>query len=849
MHDDDNDTAACLPLTRWKLIDTDAGDGAPLLAQAPLDLPGMIDATAPQDLYLALHAAGRLPHPFADRAEAGCAWVRTRRWWYRTDFTAPAVRPGQRVILDFEGLDTFAGIWLNGRPIGRADNMFRRWRLDVSELLAPGTNRLALAFDPPADAVAPVALPPFPMASSPSERNHRNFMRKAQFGWGWDFAPDLVTTGLWQAASVRVESAAVLQDVRFGTDAIAANGARAQVTIEARVEAFGADPAELALTFTLHGPDGAVVGQRTLAPDGGHGSFTLDLARPALWWTPELGPANLYTLGVTLSHRGRTVDRRTLRVGVRTIALDTGPDPDEPGTRFFRFVLNGVPLFARGVNWVPPSSLVADIDTDRYRRLLTLARGANMNMVRVWGGGIYELDAFYDLCDELGLLVWQDFMFACAPYPEHDPAFVGNVQAEIGDQVRRLRHHACLALWCGNNENQAIQGFANSRAGRTDAILGQLYYDDLIPALLAALDPATPYRPGSPFGGPTNNHNSMLEGDVHDWTVWHGLPVIPAHGPVGEYDRSPAGVAYTRYAEDMGRFISEYGIQSAPTMATFRRALPPDKLWLGSPGFLNRLKDRPVDKVNAMLVTVTGLPATLEEYVDFTQLTQAEGLQFGIEHFRRRKPHCSGSLIWQFNDCWPGISWSLVDYHGFAKAAYYAVRRAYAPLAASFKAGAAGIELWLVNDTPAPASGVALLALDTFGMPPQPFVSVPYSVAPNGVACIWRAGEVHGPSQVLSVRAASGQFPANRHFFAALKDLARAAPRAPQIAFVQEAPTRTTITLAAHDYLYFVHVLCDDEDVAFDDNYLDLRAGEVRTITATHPVRMPDGGALRVRWR
>jgi beta-mannosidase len=315
-----------------------------------------------------------------------------------------------------------------------------------------------------------------------------------------------------------------------------------------------------------------------------------------------------------------------------------------------------------------------------------------MNMMRVWGGGIYEHDGFYDLCNCLGLLVWQDFMFACAPYPEDEPAFVDNVRAEIHDQVVRLRNHPSLALWCGNNECQLLHSFVSRATHDDGAVLGSLYYDRLMPEALAALDPATPYWPGSPAGGPSAN--SMRAGDVHDWTVWHGIPPVPDQDFVGEIDRSPAGIAYTRYAENTGRFISEFGIHSAPPMATLRRRMDPQDLSLESPGFLERIKDEPKDKINGMLLSNTGLPETLEQYVDFTMLTQAEGLKFGIEHFRRRKPHCSGTLIWQYNDCWPCVSWSLVDYDGAGKASLYATTRAYAPVLASFKPqSAAGTKL------------------------------------------------------------------------------------------------------------------------------------------------------------
>ena len=419
-----------IALKQWRLLDADVGAGVIQQMQlAPLGHAGMISVVAPGDIYLSLHEAGRLPDPFGDRAEAACAWVESREWWYRADVEAPSLGPEQRVILDFEGLDTFASVWLNGEVIGNTDNMFRQWRFDVTQRLRPGMNRLALCFTPPAMAVTATDMPDWPMVSSPVSKSQRNFMRKAQFGWGWDFAPRLVTAGIWKAAALKVETGAVLQDVQFTTDAMAPDHGWAHISIDASADAFACD--NLHLSITLRAPDGSIVAESSRALEEGRAQLALKIEQPQLWWTPELGAANLYDLSVVLHADGLAVDRRDMRVGVRTIALDTSADTHEPGASFFRFVLNGVPIFARGVNWVPPSSLVAAIAEPHYRRLLTLAAGAHMNMIRVWGGGIYEHDPFFELCDELGLLVWQDFMFACAPYPEHDPAFVENVRAEV----------------------------------------------------------------------------------------------------------------------------------------------------------------------------------------------------------------------------------------------------------------------------------------------------------------------------------------------------------------------------------------------------------------------------------
>ena len=840
-------------LVDWRLKDFDAGAGEAAEAfDAALDDTTWIDVSAPGDVYLALHAAGRLPGPFGDRAEPACAWVQEREWWYRADVEAPSVGPKGRLVLEFEGLDTFATLWLNGEPIATTDNMFRAWRFDVTHRLQRGRNRLAISFAPASAAVAGKEMPLWSIISDPIVETKRNFVRKAQFGWGWDFGPRLPTVGIWKPARLKAEAGATLQAPKFTTLRIAPDRRSARVSIETSVDALEAGDAAPIVWVTLRAPDGGVVVSRSIDLVAGQARTEFTIDRPMLWWTPELGAANLYALQIELRSGDAVIDRCALQVGIRTIGLDTSADAGEPGASFFRFVLNGVPIFARGACWAPASAFVATVDEPHYRRLLQMAAQANMNMVRVWGVGVYEHDAFYELCDELGLLVWQDFMFACAPYPEHEPAFVENVRAEVDHQIKRLRNHACLALWCGNNEAHAVQAFMNRMTQRDDPLLGALYYDKMMPAAVKSLDPTTPYWPSSPFGGPKNSHNSMMEGDGHDWTVWHGLPPTPAGIPVGELDRSPKGVTYTRYAEDSARFVSEFGIQASPVLETLRRVLPPDQLVLGSPGLLSRIKDHPTDKIDAMLIPVTGLPNSLEEYVDFTQITQAEGLKFGIEHFRRRKPHCSGSLIWQYNDCWPGISWSLVDYHGFAKASYFYVRRAYAPLMASFKSSEGGVELWLVNDTLLPVAGELRLCMATFAGETLWEDTFAYLVGPNASRCVWRSDAANAQGErghVLMVRATGDRFAPNRHFFAALKDLDRPMPEAPRVELERLGAGELAVRITASVYLYFVHVLTPDERVSFSDNYIDLAAGETRVIRVRKPGGALDAESLSVRWR
>ena len=837
-----------LLLRHWRLKDFAEGEGVAARAfDANGSDEGWIDVDAPGDVYLALYATGLIPDPFGDGGERASAWVKDREWWWRTDFEAPQAAGGQRIILEFQGLDTYANIWLNGEIAGSSENMFRAVRIDVTARVRAGRNIVAVCFRPASSAVIDREMPTWPIIADSIKTTKRNFIRKAQFGWGWDWGPTLPTVGIWEPVFLRTETSAAIRTVKFTTLELSRSHDRAKVSVEIEVEVFGTGEVVTA-EVALVGPE-RIDGTVTLK--NGRGRFDAAIVNPKLWWTPELGEPYRYALTIALKAGERIVENREMKVGIRTIALDQSADADEPGASFFRFILNGVPIFARGACWIPASSFVAAVDDTRYRRLLEGAVDANMNMIRIWGGGVYEHDAFYEICDELGLLVWQDFMFACAPYPEHDEKFVENVEAEVAYQIERLRNHPSIALWCGNNENQVIHGFVNAVSGRDDPLPGDLFYSKTMPAAVAALDPTTPYWPGSPFGGP--NANSMIAGDVHDWTVWHGMPPVPVDRAVGKFDLSPASVAYTRYAEDMGRFISEYGIQASPVMETLTRCLPEGERKLGSDALLGRIKDHPKNKVDAMLVSVTGLPATLDEYVDYTQITQAEGLKFGVEHFRRRKPHCSGSLIWQFNDCWPGISWSLIDYYGFAKASYFYVRRAYAPVMASFKEKDDGaVELWIVNDTLKSIDTDLQVTLRSFAGATIWSDSIKVSVGANSVEMLWRAEAKRLASDgrhVLTVRARDNAFPANRHFFVPIKDLDRVTPPAPEIKIEQRGAREIAVHLRAATYLHFVHLLVADERTRFSDNYFDLADGETTTVIVRNAAAAVRPDDVIFKWR
>ncbi|HJQ29383.1 MAG TPA: glycoside hydrolase family 2 protein [Rubrobacter sp.] len=803
-----------------------------------------IQIPVPGDVHRALLEAGRIDDPFYDRNEEDCAWIEDREWWYRATFEGPEepIKSDERLRLVFHGLDTFATVWLNGEEIGEHHNMFREAVFDVGDRVRSGENTLAVLFDRPLDHAGEQH--PDQWGRNPE----RVFMRKAQFGFGWDWGPRLPTVGIWRPVELRRERRASIEGVHFHTLEIEPAGNRAAVAVRVEAERFAAEvPVDAAIT--LSDPNGEVAAESSLALDGEASDVTayLTVENPRLWWTHDLGEPALYDLTVELRQDG-VLDRHESKVGIRTLELDQSFDPDEPGTRFFRFILNGVPIFARGADWIPADSFVGAIPDEHYETLISAASDANMNMLRVWGGGIYEHDVFYELCGSMGLLVWQDFMFACAVYPEEPHSFVAEVEAEARYQVRRLRSHACLALWCGNNENQWIHD--RTYWDRDDTTVpGALYYHDVLPRVVAYLDGSTPYWPGSPFGG--DDHNDRRQGNVHNWEVWHGN--FPRHfGEESRQDPTPENVSYLRYAEDMGRFISEFGMHAAPVRETLRRAIPEDRLYHHSPSMDHHNKDDPKDKGDNLMLTVTGLPEDLDEYVDYSMISQAEGLKFALEHFRRRKPHCSGTLFWQLNDCWPVLSWSVLDYNGFGKAGYYFAKRAYSPLLASFKALPDGaIELWLTNDILSDVEDDVTVRLATFGgekIWEESFVARVPANASHPVAR-WTADRAFGaPDHYLSVKSAGDRFPSNRHFFAPIKDLRRV-PVEPDVDVIPINDNEIEIRLKAPGYAYFVNLEVTDEATRISDNYFDLEPGEERTIILTNARRPITPEMARVRWR
>ena len=652
-------------------------------------------AVVPGCVHHDLRRAGLIPDPFWGTNELDLQWIADRAWEYRARFTLPPALLGEEMVeLVADGLDTVATVMLNGREIARTENMFIGYRWDVTRLLRRGRNELSIRFGSAMDCIR----------THRPEHRPRDIndpvggctkIRKQQCQFGWDWGPRLVTAGIWRDLRLegwtgnRLESVRVTQDHRPDGSVV------------------------LRFTPELARPEASVVMRGTISLAGKVVAWIEDqkaeIKNPQLWWPRGQGGQPLYDLAVEVAGPdGAVVDRWARRLGLRTIVLDRHPDP---WGESFQFVVNGRPVFAKGANWIPAHSFVAGLTRADYARDLRSAAEAHMNMVRVWGGGIYESEDFYDLCDELGLLVWQDFMFACTLYPA-DAEFLAGARAEAAHQVRRLRHRACLALWCGNNEVFACN-LADLPSGSRALADYEALFHRALPEVTTAVDGVTPYWPSSPWRGDRDGSHAAGEqrGDTHFWDVWH------ARKPVKDYER---------YAF---RFASEFGMQSfasAETQASFCAA---DDGNVFGPAMTNHQKNRFGNQIILDYVSRQyRFPRDQAALLFLSQLNQAGCMQVGVEHYRRNMPRCMGALYWQLNDCWPVASWSSLEFDGRWKALHHVARRFFAPAIAVAhvpgeeettinnyrRTSVREVHLYTVYDAPEPAEGTLRWELRRF---------------------------------------------------------------------------------------------------------------------------------------
>lgn len=631
-------------------------------------------AKVPGCIHSDLMSNKLIPDPYFRDNEKKVQWIEDEDWEYRTDFdVSPDVLGKKEVQLTFEGLDTYADIYLNGLLLLNADNMYRNWTVDCKKLLKEKNNNLRVLFHSavkegfkkasnysywlPIHTVKPVN------GGKPLLRKADTQTRKAPYQFGWDTHPRLVTCGIWKPVILTAWSEAKIDDVYLKPVTIEKDRAHYQVQVQIATVTQG----DYHLSVFLDNGD-KPVSEKTFKFKKGENTETVDLAisNPRLWWPNGMGKQNLYTVKVELSSGNNVIDKKTHKLGVRTI--EVVQEKDSIGQSFY-FRVNGVPVFIKGSNHVPTDALVTNITDSQYKNLISAARDAHMNMLRVWGGAIYENDIFYDLCDEAGIMVWQDFMFACAMYPG-DQAFLDNVKMEVIDNVKRLRNHPSMALWSGNNE--IIQGWNRwlplkaKELNITKKDSAQMFHDylkifeEIIPDVIHQYDPQMFYWSSSPQSAP-GVASTLDSGDYHYYKVWHG--------------REPL----RNYQKVIPRFMDEYGVQSLPTYYTLHKYLAPEDEYWGSPVMAFRQKDPSGDKkMEQYLHANYREPKDFQSMVYLSQVFQADAIKMASEVYRINKPRCMGTMYWQFGDSWPNIGWSVIDYLGQKKAAYYITQKAYA---------------------------------------------------------------------------------------------------------------------------------------------------------------------------
>jgi beta-mannosidase len=634
----------------------------------------MIPAMVPGETHSALFSAGKIPHPYRGRNELDVQWVGQEDWIYERDVTVDASFLSEEIVcLSCDCLDTIASITLNGTPIGSADNMFVRWRFDAKRALRVGKNTLRIRFtsaEKTAQAAARKLAYPVPHTKNPVQSPHRNLVRKIQCHGGWDWGPCLMVAGI----GGRIELQA-FSDARIDYVATAQKHGKGKCMVRVSVDCEAARDGAAELVVAL----GDETARRTVTLVRGINSVLLDVTvgAPRLWWPNGYGEAFLYDLTVTLG--GHSVRKR---LGLRRLSVVNRKD--RAGVSM-TFRVNGVDVFCKGANWIPSDAMPGLETRESLAHLLGSAAWANMNMLRVWGGGRYESDDFYDLCDEKGIMVWQDMMFSCSLYPA-TPGFLASVEKEIRHQVRRLRDHPCIALWCGNNENiGALTWFPESRANRDRYLVD---YDRLNEGVVGRTvdecDPTRIFWPSSPSAGRgdySDNWHDDSRGDMHFWSVWH------------------EGKPFSAYHDVMPRFCTEFGYQSFPSLATILTYAEAEDLNVTSPVMEHHQRSpRGNSNITEMFTRYFRMPESFESFVYLSQVQQAMAIASAVEYWRGLRPLCMGTLYWQLNDTWPVCSWSSIEYGGTWKLLHYAARRFFAPvlLAAYLKDGR--LHVRLTND-------------------------------------------------------------------------------------------------------------------------------------------------------
>jgi beta-mannosidase len=786
--------------------------------------PEWLPAQVPGGVHTDLLALGRIPDPFVGDNEQRVQWVAEADWEYRLRFNpTPQLLSQPHIWLVCDGLDTLATVYLNNHELGRTANMFRQYRWDIKTHLVNDENELRIVFASPVSYVA-IQQANRILAGVPQAIAGGPHLRKAPCQFGWDWGPQLPPIGIWKDIRLEGYKLARLDEVHLQQEH--ADG-QVVVQVRSRIERF--EQASIILAVSITTPSGEKLQEMAAVDAGDEVLVRVPISQPELWWPNGYGHQPLYQVEVSLHVEGslanEPLDSKHYQVGLRTIELRQ--QPDQWG-RSFTFVVNGVPIFAKGANWIPSDSFPTRITHETLKGLIHSAALTHQNMLRVWGGGFYESEDFYDLCDHYGILVWQEFIFSCSVYPLDDTTFLENVHHEVVENIRRLRHRASLVLWCGNNEME--EGWVDWSWDHPEMQGLKAAYDQFFHHTLLAWcqdeDPDHAYWPSSPSSDtPFMDPNGQKQGDAHYWDVWHG--------------RKP----FTAYRNQYPRFMSEFGFQSLPPLATIRTYA--DEAEWNMTSYIMEQHQKNANgnslMVRQMLDTFC-LPKDFESLVYLSMALQAEGIRYGVEHWRRHPDRVAGTLYWQLNDCWPVASWSSLDYFGRWKALHYAARRFYAPLLLSIEDRSSEMAVYLTNDTIEPYAGSVDWILETFAgqelASGQAQVNVAAQSADQICSLDFSTNLTYDNIRQIvftaQLHSADGQIIARQvAFFAPIKHLSLVDPKITTELHVEDGQLIADLT--AESLALLVEVSLNDADVVFSDNYFNLPAHRTMRISCPLP--------------
>ncbi len=815
-------------------------------------------ATVPGTVHTDLLALGAIPDPYRGTVEGQLQWIGLADWEYRRRFDVAAdALDDARSDLVFEGLDTFADVYLNGTRVLEAGNAHRTWRVPVQGRLRPAGNELRIVLHSPIRRLLPkvLAMPhriagnyPSPWGDEPRDAMTGNFARKPGYQYGWDWGPRYVTAGIWKPVRLESWDAARIDDLQLRQDKVTA----AVAELQARIAVDIARPGRYALRLWQAAPGGARTRVAEQAFDATPGRRTLEAAlridHPLRWYPAGYGGQPLYRFDAEIVRDGRVVARAADRTGLRSVELRRDRDARGQG---FAFVVNGIPVFAKGANAIPFDMFPPRTTDAQVRRILRSAREANMNMVRVWGGGHYGRDAFYDAADELGLMVWQDFMFGGGMQPAYDPEFRADVLAEAQDQLRRLRDHPSIVLWCGNNEEEtAWKDWGQGReleqadpafADRVWDGYERLFGHDLR-RVVAEEGGGVPYWSSSPGNDLAARANDPDNGDMHDWSVWVGRKPVEA------------------YLELRPRFASEYGLQAWPAMDTVRAFAGDAPLSVDAPVVVAHQKFL-AGKGNERILEYIRMryrePRDFDDFVYLGQAMQAEGIEIAALHHRASRPWTMGTLYWQLNDVWPGVSWSSIDYFGRWKALQFHARRFFAPVAvAALRDGEGTTTVSAISDRTTPVHGeLRERLLDIVDGRVLRDERRPLDLAPLSATVLARRDDARllagaDPARTVAVfdLQAEGE-PPSRAVAYSLPPKALALPDPGLSARLRRDRHGIRLDLSAAGFARGAWIDFPGLDARLSDNALTLLPGERRSLRVDAEATLPAlRAALRLRW-